>query len=122
MSQHLKQVSEDSFFQAITGKQLLVVCFSSATKKVCTAFEEVLEIAATNHPDVHFATVDTDNEHSLAKEFNIQSVPSVMVFREAVILFSQHGTLSLAEIEDLIDKAKQFDMAEVREEKQKQYE
>ena len=122
MSTGIQHLDADNFFEAMTGEQLLIVCFSSSRNQICKDFEEVLALAANNYPDVRFTIVDSDSAPSLAKEFNIQLLPSVMAFRESVILFSQHGTLSLAEIEDLADKAKHFDMTEVREERQKQYE
>ena len=79
-------------------------------------------MAAANHSDILFARVDGDSEPSLAKEFKLDSVPTVMLFREGVVLFSQPGTLSFAEIEDLLEKANRFDMTEVRSEIRKQYE
>jgi len=79
-------------------------------------------MAARNHPDVRFIKIDSDKEHSLVKEFNIHAVPSVLVFRQSLTLFAQQGSLSFAEIEDLIDKAQSLDMQEVLSERQKQYE
>lgn len=118
---NIGHIDEQHFFTAIQDKQALIACFLSPSKE-CQAYQEVLNIAATNHPEVRFVLIDISQERSLATEFQVHSVPALMVFREAVILFSQHGALSPAQLEDLIAQAQTVDMDAVRQEKQKQYE
>lgn len=77
------------------------------------ALRPVFEQAAEQHPDVTFAKVNTDVEQELAGALGIRSIPTLMVFREKVLLFSQPGALSAGQLGELLTKVKEVDMAEV---------
>jgi len=80
----------------------------------CRAFAPVFEAAAERHPDVTFGKVDTEAEQRLAAEFRIQAIPTLMLIRDGVLLFSQPGMLPAAALDEIVVKAKELDMDEVR--------
>jgi thioredoxin len=82
----------------------------------CKGFAPVYEQASDAHPDVVFGKVNTDQEQELAGAFGIRSIPTLMVFREKVILFQQAGALPGAALEQVITQAKAIDMQKVHEE------
>ncbi|MFA6958458.1 MAG: thioredoxin [Thermoanaerobaculia bacterium] len=80
----------------------------------CRAFAPVFEAAAERHPDVTFGKVGTEAEQRLAAEFRIQAIPTLMLMRDGVILFAQPGMLPAAALDEIVGKAKELDMDEVR--------
>jgi thioredoxin 1 len=82
----------------------------------CRAFAPIFEEAAARHPDVTFGKIDTDTEQHLAGTFAIRSIPTLMAFRDGILLFSQPGVLPAAALDDLIKQAQALDMDEVRKE------
>ena len=86
----------------------------------CRAFAPVFESVAAKNPDVVFGKVDTEQEPELAAEHEIRSIPTLMVFRDGVLLFSQSGALPPAVLEELVAKIRAIDMDEVRAEIAKQ--
>lgn len=80
----------------------------------CRAFAPVYEAASKRHPDVTFGKVDTEAEPGLAAAFGIRSIPTLMIFRDEVLLFAQPGMLPAAALDELVGKAKALDMDEVR--------
>ncbi len=80
----------------------------------CRAFAPTFERASLAHPDIVFAKVDTDAETELARAFEIRSIPTLMAFRDGVLLFEQAGVLPAAALEDLVGKLRALDMDEVR--------
>jgi thioredoxin 1 len=81
----------------------------------------VFEAASDKHPGVVFGKVNTEDEQQLAGYFNIRSIPTLMVFREQVILFSQPGSLPAAGLDSVITQAQALDMAQVRKEIEEQH-
>ena len=81
----------------------------------CRAFAPVFEDASTRHPDIVFAKLDTEAESDLARAAGIRSIPTLMVFREQVLVFSQPGALPRAALEEVIGKVRELDMDAVRE-------
>ncbi len=79
----------------------------------CRAFGPIYEKVADNHPDVTFGKVNTEEEQLLASEFGIRSIPTLMIFRDQVLLFAQPGLLPESVLEDLIAQTQKLDMAEV---------
>jgi thioredoxin 1 len=79
----------------------------------CRMFAPVFEQAAAEHPDIVFGKVDTERQQALAGSAGIMSIPTLMVFREQVLVFSQPGALPAAALEQLIEKVKELDMAAV---------
>ena len=74
----------------------------------------MFERASDTHTDVHFAKVDTEAEQELASQFQIRSIPTLMAFRDGILVFAQAGALPAAALEELITKVKSLDMDEVR--------
>ena len=86
----------------------------------CRAFAPVYEKVSEANPDVTFAKINTDEEQELAGAFNIRSIPTLMIFRDKVLLFSQPGSLPQNLLEDVLRKVRELDMDQVRAEIAKQ--
>ncbi|HLI53677.1 MAG TPA: thioredoxin family protein, partial [Acidimicrobiales bacterium] len=80
----------------------------------CRAFAPVFEQASAAHPDLTFAKVDTEAEQELAARFGIMSIPTLMVFRDQILVYAQPGALPAPVLEQLITKVEDLDMDEVR--------
>ncbi|MCB9371875.1 MAG: thioredoxin [Microthrixaceae bacterium] len=80
----------------------------------CRMFAPIFEAASEQHPDITFAKVDTEAEQSLAGSAGIMSIPTLMIFRDGILLFSQPGALPAAALDDLIAQVRALDMDEVR--------
>ncbi|OZI75001.1 thioredoxin family protein [Bordetella genomosp. 12] len=107
------ELTKDSFQDAITPDGTLIIDFWAPWCGPCRGFAPVFEQAAEKHTDVTFAKVNTDVEQELAGALGIRSIPTLMVFREKVLLFSQPGALSAGQLEELLGKVKEVDMAQV---------
>lgn len=112
----LVELTKDTFQQSITPDGTLIVDFWAPWCGPCRNFAPVFEKAAEKHPDITFAKINTDAEQELAGALGIRSIPTLMVFREQVLLFSQPGALSAGQFDDLIAKIKEVDMAQVHQE------
>jgi thioredoxin 1 len=80
----------------------------------CRTFGPIFESAAERHPDVVFGKIDTEAEQGLAAQFRIQAIPTLVVIRDGVLLAAQPGALPAAALDELVNKAKELDMDEVR--------
>ncbi|MCB0902001.1 MAG: thiol reductase thioredoxin, partial [Actinobacteria bacterium] len=86
----------------------------------CRMFAPVFEKASEEHPDIVFGKIDTEAEQSLAAQAQISSIPTLMAFRDGILLYAQPGALPAPALADLIDQVKKLDMDAVREEVAKQ--
>ena len=109
-------LTKDNFDQVVNGSDMVLVDFWAPWCGPCKGFAPVFEAASETHGDIVFAKVNTDEEQELAASFNIRSIPTLMFFREKVILYSQAGALPGSALEQIISKGKELDMAVVHKE------
>lgn len=107
-------LTHDTFESTVTNNQLVLVDFWAAYCRPCQAFAPIYEKSARAHPDVVHAKVDTQAERELAAAAGIRSIPTLMAFRDGVLVYSQAGALPPAVLENLIGQMKSLDMATVR--------
>ena len=109
-------LTKDTFEQAVTGNDMVIVDFWAPWCGPCRAFAPTYEATSEKYPGVVFAKVNTEDEPELAGHFDIRSIPTLMVFREKVLLLSQPGALPASALESIIKKVQELDMAEVHRE------
>jgi thioredoxin 1 len=107
-------ISEQTFNDTITGNDIVLVDFWAAWCGPCRMFAPTFSKASESHADVVFAKVDTEAEPGLSAAARITSIPTLMAFREGILVFSQPGAMNAAGLEQLITGIKGLDMDEVR--------
>ena len=107
-------VGQDNFDEIVGSNEIVLVDFWAAWCGPCRIFAPVFERASEKHPGVIFAKVDTEAEQQLAASFQIMSIPTLMAFRDQVLLYSRPGALPEAALEELIGRIKDLDMDAVR--------
>ncbi|HET7755556.1 MAG TPA: thioredoxin family protein [Anaeromyxobacteraceae bacterium] len=113
-------VTEGTFKETVEKEGIVLIDWWAPWCGPCRAFAPTYEKVAAAHPDITFAKVNTEVEQGLASAFDIRSIPTLMILRDRVMLFSQPGMLPEAALEDLIKQVRALDMDHVRAEIAKQ--
>ncbi len=111
-----KQVTAQNFRETVEQGGIVLLDFWAPWCGPCRSFAPVFEKVAADNPDLTFGKVNTDEETELAGAFEIQSIPTLMVFRDRVLLYSQPGALGAAALEDIVRQVRAVDMEKVRAE------
>ena len=109
-------LTEENFESAVTGPGITLVDWWAAWCGPCRMFGPVFEAASEEHADITFGKIDTEDQQGLAAAAQISSIPTLMAFRDGVLVFSQAGALPAASLEKLIEAVRGLDMDEVQRE------
>jgi len=108
--------TKENFNATIEGGKTVIIDFWAPWCGPCRAFAPTFEAVSEEYPEVVFAKINTENERELGAAFNIRSIPTLMVFREQVVLFSQAGMLPRAALQEVVKTSVALDMAKVHSE------
>ena len=110
------ELTDENFAESINDHPFAVIDFWAPWCAPCRAFAPVFAAAAVKYPDVRFAKVNTEEQQQLAGHFNIRSIPTLMIFRDNIIVFAEAGALPASALDQVLTAAKALDMAAVRRE------
>jgi len=113
------EATRDNIESLVEDNEIVIFDFWAPWCGPCKQFGPIFESASEKYPDVVFAKVNTEQEREIAAHFSIRSIPTVMVFRDAMLVFAQPGSIPENAIDELIGKVKELDMNEVRKAKGK---
>jgi len=113
-------LTEENFRDTIDNNGIVLVDFWASWCGPCKMFEPIFEEASDKYSDVVFGKVNTEEQQQLAAMFQVRSIPTLMIFRDQIVIFSQPGMLPAAALDEIVQKAKDLDMDQVREEIAKQ--
>jgi len=115
-------VVKDDFENLVKDNDFIIIDFWAPWCGPCKSFAPVYDELSEKYPDIVFAKVNTEEQQELAGSFNIRSIPTLMIMREQVVLFSQAGALQASQLEEVIVQAQSLDMDQVRKEVEEQQE
>jgi thioredoxin 1 len=110
----VQELTKENFEQVVTGSPTVIVDYWAPWCGPCRAFAPTFERVSEKHPDIVFAKVNTEDEQEIAAHFQIRSIPTLMIFRDNIVIFAQPGALTEGILEQVIGKAKALDMDDVR--------
>lgn len=110
------ELTTDNFKDVVENNNMIIIDFWASWCAPCRSFAPTFEAASEQHADIVFAKVNTEEQQELAAAFNIRSIPTLMVFREKVIVYADAGALPAAGLQQLIDGVRSLDMDAVRAE------
>ena len=108
------ELTKEVFKDTITDNDIIIVDFWAPWCGPCKSFAPIYESVSEKHDDIVFAKINTEDEQELAASFQIRSIPTLMIFREQIVIFSQAGMLPESALEEIITKTKELDMDKVR--------
>lgn len=109
------ELTKDNFEDVVTNNPFVIVDFWAPWCGPCRSFAPTYEKVSEEHPDIVFAKVNTEDEQEIGAHFQIRSIPTLMIFRDKIIIFSEAGALPESAFKELVGKAGELDMKEVRE-------
>jgi len=107
-------LTQDNFDQVIADNSIVFVDFWAQWCAPCLAFGEVFEKSANRNSDITFAKVNTEEQPELANDFNVRSIPLLIVLKDQIVIYSEAGALPETALQGLIDQARALDMTEVK--------
>ena len=110
------ELTKETFKDTITGNDIIIVDFWASWCGPCKSFAPIYEKVSQKHEDIVFAKINTEDEQELAASFQIRSIPTLMIFRDQIVIFSQAGMLPETALEQIISKTRELDMDMVRAE------
>lgn len=110
------ELNEQNFEETILTNDFVIIDFWAPWCGPCRGFAPVYEAASEKHADIIFAKVNTEEQQALAAHFQVRSIPTLVIFREKVIIYAQPGALPAGAFDDLVARAKEVDMAQVHAE------
>lgn len=110
------ELTTDNFKQVVSDSNILIIDFWASWCGPCRSFAPVFEAASGKHADIVFAKVNTEEQQELASAFNVRSIPTLMVFKEQVIIYAEAGALPAQGLEQLVEGVRGLDMDKVRAE------